>query len=182
VDAHGTSSSLRLRVLAVALIVLVLAGAFVYGWHVFSQRRDAAAEVAQLFAADFVDADGQPQAMNRWRGRLLVVNFWATWCVPCVEEMPELQHIQDDYAARNVVVLGIGTDDLAKVQAFRRQYALHLPLLAAGFDGIELARELGDDDGVLPYTVVISPEGQLLRQHVGRLSAQQLRSWLDERS
>jgi len=97
---------------------------------------DAAA--AGLFERTFDDADGRPQPMKQWQGGLLVVNFWATWCAPCVEEMPELQRIQHEFADRGVAVVGLGIDSPTAVRRFRDEHRLALTLLVAGVGGSEL--------------------------------------------
>lgn len=125
------------------------------------------------------DADGKLQPLGQWKGRILVANFWATWCAPCVAEMPDLQKIQDEYAGRGVQVIGIGTEDTERVRKFRDHLGLHLMLLAGGFDAMTIARNLGDNQGVLPYTAVFSASGAVLHTQVGALEPGELRAWLD---
>lgn len=131
-------------------------------------------DTAALFAASFPDAQGQPQALSQWRSKLLVVNFWASWCPPCLEEMPELSALQSKYAGQDVVVLGISTDDAAKMQVFARSTPTGYPLLAGDFAAMQLAEQLGNNRGVLPYTVVIRADGSVVWQHFGRLDMQAL--------
>lgn len=144
-----------------------------------SARRPRTTDTDQLFSSTFPDADGNPYALSHWRGSLLVVNFWATWCAPCVEEMPTLNRIRSEYRSRGVEVIGLGIDNADKIRAFRDRYAIKLPLLVAGAGGSELARGLGNTAGVLPYTVLISRSGAIERRHVGQIQAAELRSWLD---
>ncbi|MCU0949931.1 MAG: TlpA family protein disulfide reductase [Burkholderiaceae bacterium] len=149
-----------------------------------STRRVAPTPVADrateaLFAASFPDADGTVQALSQWRGKLLVVNFWATWCPPCVEEMPDLQAARDDYRARGVEIIGIGIDNADKIRAFRDRMKLTLPLLVAGAGGSELGRTLGNQAGALPYTALIDRDGQVVQRKLGQIKPAELRAWLD---
>ena len=157
----------------------VAAGAF---WGLRRPAPDAAAdqEAVALFAMKLPDADGVERPLLAWRGKLLVVSFWATWCAPCVEEMPELQRFADEFAPRNVAVIGIGVDDADKIRDFRSQHRLRIPLLAAGFDGMQLAQRLGNPEPVLPYTALISPDGRLVEEHSGRIQEPELRRWVAE--
>ena len=132
-----------------------------------------------LFAATFPDADGRPQPLSQWRGRPLVVNFWATWCPPCVEEMADLQRVRDNFRERGVEVIGIGIDNAARIAAFRDQHRLTLPLLVAGAGGSDLNRALGNSGGALPYTVLIGADGSILQRHLGQVKPEQLQRWLD---
>lgn len=132
-----------------------------------------------LFQHTFDDADGQPQAIAQWQGRLLVVNFWATWCVPCVEEMPDLQSVQTEYQAQGITVVGLAIDNPAAVKGFRDKLQLQLPLLVAGASGTELARQLGNVSGALPYTVLVDRTGNVVQSKLGRLRAPELRGWLN---
>jgi peroxiredoxin len=152
---------------------------------VWSWRRPAAQsasdESAQaLFAIKLPDADGVERALATWQGKLLVVNFWATWCTPCIEEMPELQRFADDYAQRNVAVIGIGVDEADKIRDFRRQHQLRFPLFVAGFEGMNIAQQLGNPEPVLPYTALISPDGRIVEEHSGRIEPPELKRWVRE--
>jgi thiol-disulfide isomerase/thioredoxin len=137
--------------------------------------------VAALFTRTFADARGQPQAMAQWRDRWLVLNFWATWCAPCVEEMPTLQQVARDYARRNVAVVGLGIDRPDAIRRFQADLKLDLPLLVAGVDGTALAQALGNPSGALPYTVLISPAGAVVQARLGLIPEPMLRGWLDAR-
>jgi peroxiredoxin len=155
-----------------------LGGAGLALWRL---RPTAPAEqaVAQLFALSLPDPDGREQHLGQWQGKVLVVNFWATWCPPCVEEMPDLQRIRNEYVARGVEVVGIGIDSPDKIRRFRDQQGLTLPLLVAGFSGSELAQSLGNQVAAMPYTVVIDRGGRVAQRKLGRIQDAELRQWLD---
>ncbi len=132
-----------------------------------------------FFERTFDDLQGKPQVLSQWRGRWLVLNFWATWCAPCVEEMPTLQQVAHDYGGRGVSVVGIGIDNAAAIRRFRDDLKLDLPLLVAGASGTDLARQLGNSSGALPYTVLLDPQGRIRQTRLGLLKPELLRSWLD---
>jgi peroxiredoxin len=143
----------------------------------FSTGSGGSADV--FFQQTFKDLDGVTVPMAQWKDRVVVVNFWATWCPPCVEEMPDLQRIHDDYAARGVVVVGLGIDSPSALKRFRDQHQLSLPLLAAGAAGSELGRALGNGSGALPYTVLVDRKGRIVQAHLGQVRPVDLRRWLD---
>lgn len=147
----------------------------------FDRRAPPMPVAAALFAHSFNDADGRMRAISEWQGGLLVVNFWATWCAPCIEEMPDLQKVQSEYASRGVAVVGIAIDNAAAVKRFRDEQKVELPLLIAGAAGSDLARELGNPSGALPYTVLVDRGGSVVQSRLGRLRASELRAWLDAR-
>jgi thiol-disulfide isomerase/thioredoxin len=171
----------RRRALAAVGAVALLAGV---GGAVLATRRapgEASPPVAdELLARAFDDADGAPRRLADWNGRVRVVNFWATWCPPCVDEMPDLQRVHDAYANRGVTVIGVGIDGGDRIRAFRDRLKLGFPLLVAGVGGSDLGRALGNDTGVLPYTVVLSAQGRIVQRRVGALDAALLRRWLDD--
>ncbi|HUD25479.1 MAG TPA: TlpA disulfide reductase family protein [Burkholderiaceae bacterium] len=156
-----------------------LAGGAIWSWRQ-PARHGADAAALALFTLDLPDADGVQRPLKTWQGKLLIVNFWATWCTPCVEEMPELQRLVDQSQGRNLAVIGIGVDDADKVREFRSQHRLRFPLLVAGLEGMELAQRLGNTEAVLPYTALISPDGRLIEGHTGRIEGLKLRRWVAE--
>jgi thiol-disulfide isomerase/thioredoxin len=166
------------RLGAVLAGVALMAGAGAWWWQARSAAAVEATAAAGLYALSLPDADGHPQVLSQWKGKVLVVNFWATWCAPCVAEMPDLDRLQQEYATRNVQVVGIGAEDADTVRAFGKRLGLHLTLLAGGYDALALARSVGDQQGVLPYTALFSSDGQLLQAHSGALAKDELRQWL----
>ena len=170
------TTSINVIAAATALLALGAGTTMALRFDAHTQKAPAA---TALFAQSFNDAEGRMQPMNQWQGGLLVVNFWATWCAPCIEEMPDLQKVQAEYATRGVTVIGIAIDNAAAVKRFRDEQNVRLPLLIAGAAGTELVRQLGNPMGALPYTVLVDRSGHMVRAKLGRVRADELRSWLD---
>lgn len=122
-----------------------------------------------LFAASFPDAEGKPQALSQWRGKVLVVNFWASWCGPCREEMPMLDEIQADYGAKDVRIVGISAEDAEHLKAFSEEIKVGYTLLSGDFDALVLAQALGNDKGILPFTVVVDKSGKIANTMFGMI-------------
>ncbi len=171
----------RRRWLLGSAAIAGLAAGAIAAW--FAQRTEPDAPqslpAASLFALTFDNAHGEPQPMSQWQGRWLVINFWATWCAPCVEEMPALQQVARDYRDRGVAFVGLGIDNAAAIRRFQADLKIEIPLLVAGAEGSELARLFGNASGALPYTVLISPAGQIVRTRLGLVQPELLRTWLD---
>jgi thiol-disulfide isomerase/thioredoxin len=120
------------------------------------------------------DPDGREQALAQWRGKVLVVNFWATWCAPCREEMPQFVAAQARDGAKGVQFVGIAVDDVEKVRVFAREIGLNYPTLIGGFGAIELSRTLGNDLAALPFTIVLDRRGRVVHTQLGPLKAARL--------
>lgn len=145
----------------------------------FSAKRLApatpqASAVARLFAQTLPDAQGQPHLLSQWKGKTLVVNFWATWCAPCVEEMPELSALQHNIASKNSQIIGIGIDSAANILEFNAKYKISYPLYVAGMGGTQLSEQFGNQAGGLPFTVLIAPDGTIRKTYLGRLKLAEL--------
>lgn len=150
----------------------LLAGYFSYLWL---QDQPAPADAAQvLLGTSLPDLHGQPQAISQWQGKVVVVNFWATWCPPCLKEIPEFIRVQDQFGAQGVQFVGIAIDDQAKVQAFAAKLGINYPLLIAEAEGISLARQAGNRLGGLPFTVVIDRQGRTAKIELGTLDERRL--------
>jgi len=158
-----------LRIFVFALCV-VSAGLATRHFLVNPALQAPAMSTKALFAAQLPDAHGQPQSLQQWKGKIAIVNFWASWCIPCREEMPELSKLQTRYEAKNVVVLGISTDDLDKMRAFSKDVPVSYPLLAGDYQAIQLAEQLGNDKGVLPYTLIVDANGHIEKTYFGRVN------------
>lgn len=131
--------------------------------------------VTHLFAQSFSDAYGQTQNFSKWKGKILVINFWATWCAPCVEEMPELSALQTEYLSKNIQIIGIGIDSSANISEFATKYKISYPLYIAGMSGADLSRSFGNQAGGLPFTILINSNGQIKKTYLGRLKMEELR-------
>ena len=163
----------RLAVAAVALAFAAL-GAWV-GWSRIAPDEGTAAAVDLLFAQTLQDPSGAPVDLAGFKGRTVVLNFWATWCTPCVEEMPELQALHGEISGRNATVIGIGIDSPSKIRDFVEKNRFTYPLFVGGVNGTELARQLGNPSGALPYTVVIDANGRVIERKLGRIRLDDLR-------
>lgn len=138
-------------------------------WRRYTPGPGSEAAVELLMAQTLPDAQGQPFDFGALRGTPLVVNFWATWCAPCVEEMPELSDMHDQLSPKGVQVIGIGIDTPSNIAQFSKKLPVSYPLLVAGMNGTELARQFGNASGALPYTVLIDRNGRVAHRILGRV-------------
>lgn len=133
-----------------------------------------AAALPRWSAFAFNDAAGQPYELKQLEGRTVVINFWATWCPPCVEEMPDLERLYPALRANKIEMIGIGIDSPSNVREFLQKRSFSYPLLVAGAQGADLARLLGNPAGSLPYTVVLDPDGSVRWSKLGRVTPEEL--------
>jgi thiol-disulfide isomerase/thioredoxin len=129
--------------------------------------REPAADA--LLGVRLPDLTGRLRQLSEWRGRVLVCNFWATWCAPCREEMPLLVATRAKYAANGVEVVGIAVDNAGKVAQFAKSLGITYPILLSEADGLEQMRRLGNSSGGLPYTVFLDREGRVAHCKLGAL-------------
>ena len=127
-----------------------------------------------LLALSLPDLQKKPQSLEQWRGKVLVLNFWATWCEPCREEVPTLVEAQAQLAANGLQIVGIALDTAAKVSTFGKEFKVQYPLLIASLDAVEITRKLGNKAAGLPYTVVLDKAGRISKTHLGGISRAQL--------
>jgi len=137
-------------------------------------RLGAGGEGEILRMASFPDLDGRVRRLSEWQGKILVCNFWATWCAPCREEIPLLVAARQKYVPSGVEIVGIAIDNAAKVLEFSASFKISYPILLA-----DLMRKLGNDTGGLPYTVVADRAGTLVRRKLGALKEGELAAILE---
>lgn len=131
-----------------------------------------------LYAAPLADLSGKARSIGEWRGRILVVNFWATWCPPCREEIPALVRVRDKLAPSGVEFIGIAIDQVSKVIDFSRNVQISYPLLMADPTGLDLIRKLGNPSGGLPFTVVLNRKGSVAHRYLGAITQQKIEDQL----
>ena len=124
------------------------------------------------------DLDGIPRTLpEAWPGRPVLVNLWASWCGPCIEEMPELQRFAAEQGANGVQVVGIALDDAASVQTFLERIPVAYPILIDAPGPADAGVRLGNPKGVLPYSVLVSADGMLLKQRIGPFAPGEISGW-----
>lgn len=162
----------------------VAGGALVTGGAAYAIRRGSVASGAltpaetAFWQQKFSQMDGHALPMAAFRGKPLVVNFWATWCPPCLAELPLLNAFYAENAAKSWQVLGLAVDQVTPVKHFLTRSPLSFPVAMAGFEGADLSRSLGNLSGGLPFTVVFGPEGDVRHRKIGQLSPGDLAAWM----
>lgn len=150
---------------------------FKYQPHDAESKPGNAAQSA-LWAMSFDSPDGQPQKMSDFRGKPLLLNFWATWCPPCVEELPLLDAFYRAQKANNWQVLGLAVDQPSAVRKWLQAKPLSFAVGMAGLDGTELSKSLGNLTGGLPFTVVFGASGEMLHRKIGKITSEDLTKWV----
>jgi len=159
--------------LQLALVIAVAAVALAGGWFFNPSARtpqlppDADRVLMQVSMPDLA---GQPQAMAQWKGKVVLVNFWATWCAPCREEIPLLVKKQTELGASGLQVVGIAVDQADKVKSFAAEMGINYPVLVGDMEALDLGRAVGNELGGLPYTLVVGRDGRIARTELGTLS------------
>ena len=176
VEAPGVRSSRRGWLLAGAGLAAAAAGAGFAWWRNRGSDVDAAA-AGRLWQSSFETPQGGALPMAGFRGKPLLVNFWATWCAPCVEEMPMLDVFYRQQAANGLQVVGLAIDQPSSVRKFLQRTPVTFPIGLAGLEGTELTRVLGNDAGGLPFSVLFAADGSVRQRRIGRVSQADLRAW-----
>lgn len=132
-----------------------------------ARERQVEVSAGVIYAASFPDMAGVEQTLGRWQNKLLVINFWATWCAPCKEEIPMLAKLQQKYGARGLQVIGIAADSSTNVANFAQNLRVGYPLFPDEAHAIDFSRRLGNRMGLLPHTVVVKAGGETIHTQLG---------------
>jgi len=120
------------------------------------------------------DTSGKMQQFQQWQGNVIVLNFWATWCPPCLRETPMFVEMQEKYQQNGLQFIGVAIDSLEPVKDFMNTYGINYPILIGAEDAIEIAKSYGNSFGSLPYSVVIDRSGKIVFAKTGELKLEKL--------
>jgi thiol-disulfide isomerase/thioredoxin len=171
----------RTTIIAVIIAGTLALGAGIYfgtGRHDVDSGARPSAET--LLALTLPDLAGQQQSLAQWKGKLLIVNFWATWCAPCREEMPEFVRAQKEFGGKGLQFVGIAADEADKVRQFAGDIGLNYPALIGGYGAMELSRTLGNGLMALPFTIIVGRDGAIIHTQLGPLKSDQLRLMIEK--
>lgn len=155
------------------LAAALIAAAAGFALHKYS--RSAADEaLGRLSKASLRDLSGNSHHLTEWKGKVLVVNFWATWCEPCREEIPALAKIQSKFEANGLQIVGIAIDSADKVLDFSKKYGINYAVLLGSTETLDLLRGLGNNAGGLPFTLVLDRAGKMKTTRLGGISESEL--------
>ena len=170
---------MKRETLALILVCVVAAGVGYGSYRIWSAR--AATEAAAMRPdLAFRDLDGRPHRLSEWDGKLLLLNFWATWCAPCLKEIPLLVEAQQLHGARGFQVVGIAMDEVEPVRRFAERLRMNYPLMAGQAEIAAAMDQLGDRLGAFPFSVLIAPDGRILDRISGDLSREELQGLLNQ--
>jgi thiol-disulfide isomerase/thioredoxin len=127
----------------------------------------SAATPSVIYATSFPDLKGQPQSLGQWSNKLLVINFWATWCAPCLEEMPIFVRLQAQYGAKGLQIVGIAADSSPNAAKFVEKLKINYPVLPDESRAIEFSKRTGNRLGLLPYTIILNAKGEVVLTKLG---------------
>ena len=153
-----------------------LAGAGLAWWRL-SPEVVAAGARHEFWSQSFDSPLGDRLTMAAFAGKPLLVNFWATWCPPCVEELPLIDRFWQEHASNGFQVVALAIDQPSTVKKFLQRQTLGFPVGLAGLGGTELAKSLGNVTGALPFSVFFNADGTIWRQKLGQLSSDDLNQW-----
>ncbi len=160
----------KYRLLIAAILVLITSLYLAKQFGIIAPSSSQPSQAQVLLDARFNALNGGEVSLKTWQNKIIVLNFWATWCPPCREEMPELSKMQDQYKDQNLVIVGLSTEDLDTTKNFIAEQPVSYPILAGDMQAMTFAETLGNNQSILPYTVVIDEKGQLVKTFFGRVN------------
>lgn len=179
-QGNPAQPSRRLWLYGAAAVLAAGAGAGAAWWKQRPGSGVGPALGADFWGKRFERPEGGELALQSLRGKPVLLNFWATWCAPCVEEMPMLDRFFRENASNGLQVIGLAIDQPSSVRKFLQRTPVSYPIGLAGLDGTDLIRELGNTAGGLPFTLALTSEGMVAERKMGKLEQTDLDAWRRE--
>lgn len=152
-------------------------GGFGLAWRTFHSVGGSEVVEPSFWQRQFATPDGQILDLNSFRHKSLLLNFWASWCPPCIEELPLLSSFYKKNLVNGWQVLGLAVDEPDPVRRFLARVPVAFPVAMAGISGVDISRYFGNSLGGLPFTVVLNSDGQIVHRKMGLITPDELRSW-----
>lgn len=174
-----------MKIILLFIVAMILAGAGGYALQSYLnqnqipyQNNPAIGLKRPEFAA--ADLEGKLRNIKEWDGKLIFLNFWATWCPPCLKEIPDFIELQEDYGDQGFQIIGIAIDDEMSVREYVKEVGMNYPTMVVEAEGVGLAKRFGNGAGVLPYTVIINRDGEISNTITGELSKLRAKELMEE--
>ena len=176
---------MKITLLFIVAMVLASAGGYALQKYlnpnlaqVRHQNNPAIGQQRPEFAA--ADLDGQLRNIKEWDGKLIFLNFWATWCPPCLKEIPDFIELQKEYGSQGFQIIGIAIDEEEAVRNYVIEVGMNYPTMVLETEGVGLAKRFGNGAGILPYTVIIKRDGEISNTITGELSKIRAKELMEE--
>jgi len=157
--------------------IIIIAAVLALGAGILARGLLSPAEqISPMTLPDFnlPDVQGNQHNISEWHGKILIINFWATWCSPCRKEIPEFMALQEQYAAYGLQFIGIAIDDQEPVEEYLATTKINYPILIGGVTGIALAHQLGNVVDAVPFTLIVNQQGQIIHRQPGEFSRKKI--------
>lgn len=175
-DQNSSPTLSRRAWLGVAATALAAGAGFNWWRHRLNKPSDPGLQA--LWASSFEQPNGGLIKLADYQGKPLVVNFWATWCTPCIEEMPLLNAFFQENKSKSWQMIGLAIDQPSAIKRYLGQHPVEYEIGFAGLDGTDLMKQLGNTEGGLPFTLVLNAQGGVLMRKLGKLSDSDIKSWV----
>ena len=163
-------------------LILILAAAIALAGGVYVKNQLTATESRKQPAPQLnfslADLSGKTRNISEWHGKILIINFWATWCPPCLKEIPEFISLQQELASKNVQFIGIAIEEKQAVSEYLKTININYPILIGGDAGITLSQQLGNIVNAVPFSIIVNQQGQVIHRHPGELTREKLIEFL----
>ena len=158
------------------IIVFVALVALAGGIAAQINNKSPEIQTVSLSTISLPNLEGKMQSLSKWQGKTLIINFWATWCPPCLKEIPDFMALQNEYKDENIQFIGIALEDQQTVADYHAKMNINYPILIGEFSGAQIARSWGNALNTIPFTVIINPQGEIIHRQMGEFSKQHILS------